>query len=110
MKRPLLLAIMLLPLLVSACAGKHYTKLQGDEVVFYFKDKKAQEVLFASSQDNYKLHAARENKNHLWEIAVPAEQGFAYFYIVDGVITLPDCPLTENDDFGSRNCIYPAEM
>ena len=110
MKRALLLLTMPLLLIVSACAGKHYTKMQGDEVTFYFKDKKAQEVFFASSRDNYKLHAARENKHHLWKIAVPAEQGFAYFYVVDGVITQPDCPYTENDDFGSRNCIYMADM
>jgi hypothetical protein len=84
--------------------------LQGDEVAFYYKDKEAQEVLFASSRDNYKLHAARENKNHLWEIAVPAEKGFAYFYVVDGIITLPACTFTENDDFGSKNCLYIAEM
>ena len=110
MKKSLLIPIILLALIVSGCAKRHYSKMQGDEVVFYYTDKVAQEVLFASSQDNYRLHAARENKDHLWEVSVPAEKSFAYFYIVDGAITLPDCPLTENDDFGYRNCIYLAEM
>jgi hypothetical protein len=82
----------------------------GNEVAFYYKDSKAQEVLFASSQDNYKLLAAREDRNHLWEISVPAEKDFAYFYVVDGIITLPDCTFTENDDFGSKNCLYIAGM
>ena len=110
MKNSLLIPLILLALIVSSCAKRHYSKMQGDEVSFYYKDKEAQVVLFASSRDNYKLHAANENKKHLWEVSVPAQKSFAYFYIVDGVITLPDCPLTENDDFGSRNCIYLAEM
>jgi hypothetical protein len=110
MKNSLLIPLILLAFLVSACAGKHYSRLQGDEVAFYYKDKEAQEVLFASSHDNYKLLAAREGKNHLWEVTVPAGEGFAYFYVVDGVITLPDCPYTENDDFGAKNCLYVADM
>jgi hypothetical protein len=105
-----LLPLMLLALLVSACAGKHYSKLNGDEVAFFYKNPEAQEVFFASSQDNYKLLAARETKKHLWEVSMPAGKEFAYFYVVDGVITLPDCPFTENDDFGSRNCLYKVDM
>jgi hypothetical protein len=105
-----LLPLLLLAFLVSACAAKHYSKLNDDTVTFYYKDHEAQEVLFASSRDNYKLLAARKTKNNLWEVSVPAEKGFAYFYVVDGIITLPACPFTENDDFGSRNCLYIAEM
>lgn len=110
MKNSLLFPLMLLALLVSACAARHYSRLQGDEVAFYYKDTAAQEVLFASSQDNYKFLAAREGRNHVWEVSVPAGREFAYFYVVDGVITLPDCPFTENDDFGAQNCLYIAEM
>ena len=109
MKKTLLLLIFL-TLLVPACAGKHYSRLQGDEVAFYYKDPEALEVFFASSLDNYKLLSAREDSNHLWEVTLPAGEAFAYFYVVDGVITLPDCPYTENDDFGSRNCLYIADM
>jgi hypothetical protein len=67
-------------------------------------------LCIASSQDNYILLAAREDRNHLWEVSVPAEKEFAYFYVVDGVITLPDCTYTENDDFGAKNCLYIAGM
>ena len=105
-----LLPLLLLAFLVAACAEKHYSKLIDDKVTFYYKAPEAQEVLFASSHDNYKLLAARKTKNHLWEVSVPAERGFAYFYVVDGIITLPPCPFTENDDFGSKNCLYIAEM
>ena len=110
MMKNLLFLLILLALVVSACAQKHYSRLQGDEVSFYYKDKAAQEVLFVSSQDNFKLLAAREDRNHLWEVSVPAEKEFAYFYVVDGVITLPDCTYTENDDFGAKNCLYIAGM
>jgi len=107
-----LLPLMLFALFVSGCAEKHYSKLndEGDEVAFYYKDPEAQEVLFASSQNNYKLLVARKTKKHLWEVLIPAEKGFAYYYVVDGVITLPDCPFTENDDFGSKNCLYIVDM
>ena len=105
-----LLPLMLLALLVPSCAGKHYSKLAGEEVAFYYKDSEAKEVLFASSRDNYKFLAARETKSHLWEVSMPADKGFAYFYVGDGVITLPDCPFTENDDFGSKNCLYKVDM
>ena len=105
-----LLPLMLLALLVSSCSGKHYSKLNGNEVAFFYKDSGAQEVFFASSRDNYKLLPARETKKHLWEVSMPAEKEFAYFYVVDGVITLPDCSFTENDDFGSQNCLYKVDM
>ena len=105
-----LIPLILFAFLFSACAEKHYCKLNGNEVAFYYKDPEAQEVLFATSHDNYKFLAARETRKHLWEVSVPAENGFTYFYVVDGVITLPNCPYTENDDFGSKNCIYIADM
>ena len=110
MKKLMLILQILLSLTVSACAKRHYTKMQGDHVVFYYRDNEAREVIFTSSRDNYRLHTARETGKDLWEVEVPVGKSFAYFYIVDGVVTLPDCPLTENDDFGSRNCIYPAEL
>ena len=105
-----LLPLILLALFVSACAQKHYSKLQGDEVAFYYKDTEAKEVLFASSRDNYEFLPAREDKNHRWVVSVPAGKSFSYFYVVDGIITRPDCTYTENDDFGSQNCLYIADM
>lgn len=110
MKRILLIAVILPALLASACAKGHYARMRDNEVVLYYRNKAAREVFFASSLDNYRQHAARENRHHLWETSVPAGRSFTYFYIVDGVVTLPDCSLRENDDFGSRNCIYPAKM
>ena len=97
-------------LILSGCAVTHYYQLQGDQVAFYYKDTQAQEVFFASSLNNYILLAAKEQVNHLWEVTVPGGDSFAYFYLVDGVITLPDCAFTETDDLGSKNCLYIVEM
>lgn len=106
------LSLLLLTFLVSGCAGKHYFKINENdgEVSFFYKNPAAEKVLFASSQDNYKLHAAREIENDLWEVSIPVKQEFKYFFVVNGVITVPDCPYTEDDDFGNKNCVYISEM
>lgn len=109
MKRSLLPLLFLL-LILSGCAVKHYYQVQEDQVAFYYKDTEAREVFFASSRDNYTLFAAREDNNHRWEVTVPGGKSFAYFYVVDGVITQPDCAFNETDDFGSKNCLYIADM
>ena len=108
--KKLLLSNLFLLLILSGCAVKDYHQVQGDEVVFYYQDSEAREVFFASSRDNYTFHAAREDNDHVWEVSVPGGKSFAYFYVVDGVITRPDCAFTENDDFGSKNCLYIAKM
>ena len=105
-----LLPLLFLLLILSGCAVKHYYQVQGDDVVFYYKDAEARQVFFASSRDNYTLLAAREDKHHRWEVTVPGGKSFASFYVVDGVITRPDCAFTETDDFGSQNCLYIAKM
>jgi hypothetical protein len=47
----------------------------------------------------------------LWTVSVPVREEISYFYIVDGAVTLPEkCRYTEQDDFGSRNCLYVLGM
>jgi len=91
---------------ITGCGTKHYFELEGNSVSFYYRDAGAHEVLFASSLDNFTYHAATRIKKDLWKISIPSGEGFSYFYRVDGIITIPDCPFTENDDFGARNCLY----
>jgi hypothetical protein len=62
--------------------------------------------MFASSSDAYAAHAATRVGETTWEITVPGRTEFNYFYIVDGIVYLPECRFHENDDFGSKNCIY----
>ena len=63
-------------------------------------------VSFAFSADNYRVHPTRKNQDGAWEISLPMQSEFKYFYIVDGLVFLPDCPYREMDDFGEQNCIY----
>ena len=97
-------------LFMSSCAPKHYVDIQGDTLLFYFSDSKAEEVLFASSPDNFQYHTAHRSDDSLWVVSVPVRESFRYFYRVDGVIITPDCQQKEYDDFGAKNCLYSSDM
>jgi|GEM_PF-990821 len=66
----------------------------------------AAQVLFASSRDGYQWHDARERGGGQWRVTVPGRGEFRYFFMVDGALHIPACPLREYDDFGMENCIY----
>ena len=93
--------------LLSACSqGMHYYRENNDVVSFYLNEPEAKEVLFASSLDQYQPHPAEKDKNGTWQVGITAHRSFRYFYLVDNRIMVPECPLSEEDDFGSRNCLY----
>lgn len=92
--------------LLAGCAPKHYTAIEGDSLVLYFFNREAKEVLFASSTDDFQLHAAKRSSDHLWKVVLPVSQNFRYFYKVDGKLVIPDCQYKESDDFGSQNCVF----
>lgn len=105
--------ILLFLLLMAACSTKHYSLVRGDKLFFYYQVGRAEEVIFASSIDQYKYHPATSVRDGLWEVAVPPVllgEDFSYFYIVDGLVTLPACPFTVGDDFGAKNCLYLSTM
>lgn len=97
-------------LITSACTQKHYAVATDDSVSLYYFDDKAREIIFASSADNFHHHKAVTVEEGLWRVTVPSGHDFKYFYIVDGVITLPECTYTEFDDFGTKNCVYVHGM
>jgi hypothetical protein len=107
MKKTSVFAACLL-MLCFGCAD-HYYKTQEDGVRIYLSSLEAEQVLFLSSLDGYERHEARKTDSKTWEILVHADSEFKYFYIVDGKLFLPACPLKETDDFGSENCIFPAK-
>ncbi len=90
---------------VSGCVT-HYYKIQQNTVTFYLELQAAQRVYFAHSIDNYRLHMVKKSKSGAWEISVPSDFEFNYFYVVDGAVYLPLCEFKEIDDFGSENCIF----
>ena len=93
-------------LLITACTPKHYVQVHKNTIALYSSYPDAAEVLFASSIDRYRLHPAHRVSDDIWEVVVPREHSFFYFYLVDQQPALPDCKFTVFDDFGARNCLY----
>jgi hypothetical protein len=92
-------------LLFTGCAS-HYYIVNGDTVHIYLKRPDAGAVYLSSSLDGYVLHRAKRVHGKTWEVTLPANGEFTYFYIVDGAVYVPPCMFREYDDFGSGNCIY----
>lgn len=87
----------------------HFYAFEENKVTIYLKKPQAQTVLFACSLDGF---AGQMLKQHdgLWEVSLPTDNSFRYFYMVDGEIFIPSCRLTENNDFGSKNCIFEPKL
>jgi hypothetical protein len=96
-------------LLLAGCTA-HYYKICDDRVIFFLKMPNARIVYFASSLDQFELHPAKKISSGMWEITLPASREFRYFYKVDGFVYLPNCKLSEKDDFGTENCIFVPYM
>ena len=95
--------------ILSGCASNHYSRVQDNHVVFYLKNPDAKEVYFVSSLDHYQYNKAFLEESGIWAHTSPMNTEFSYFYIIDGVITIPDCDVTVQDDFGGRNCVFSPE-
>ena len=98
----------LLAVLLAGC-GTHYHRSDGNEVTLILRKFQAKQVVLACSLDGFKSHAA-ERVSGRWVVRLPADEAFTYFYRVDGIPFLPDCPLKESDDFGSHNCIFDPDL
>ena len=103
------LIILLFLMNITGCSSHHYTQVQDSKVTFYLKNSAAKEVYFVSSVDDYQYNEALLERRGLWSYSSSMRTEFSYFYIIDGVITIPDCKLTVQDDFGGRNCIFSPE-
>ncbi len=100
----------ILVLFTMGCAQQHSIQVNNGFLSFYYSDDKAKEIFFASSADHFHSHPAIKGPGDIWEVTVPLHREFVYFYIVDGEITVPDCPNTVLDDFGNKNCLYVSDV
>lgn len=98
--------VVLLPFFLSACAGSHYCQEENGVVSLYLSRPEANEVLLACSLDRFQPHPAVRDRGGTWKVSISASSGFRYFYLVDGKVLVPECRLSETDDFGGRNCLY----
>ncbi len=103
-----LLPVVGLLLLTTGCAT-HYCKVRGDTLALYLKAPEAKKVTFACSLDDFEPHHARKEGGR-WVVSVPRHEPFRYYYVLDGKPFLPPCELKENDDFGSKNCIFNPHL
>jgi hypothetical protein len=91
------------------CTAAHYHERQSDRVIFYLNAPDAKGVVFANSLNAFSPQAARKTSRSCWTVSVAAKAEFSYFYIVDGVVHVPECKFYEKDDFGAYNCVYVPE-
>jgi len=97
-------------LLTTACTKQHYIQPEENNLALFYSDPFAKQVLFVSSLDNFQQHPASRYNGRIWKVLVAQKNEFEYFYIVDGVITTPECKNTVLDDFGAKNCLYVRPM
>ena len=98
--------IILFIIILSGCTPGHFVEHDMDSLTFSLQRPEANRVQFAASFDHYVLHDAQQNSFGTWQVKVPVNSELKYFYIVDGLIYVPECRFKEKDDFGAENCIY----
>lgn len=87
------------------CTG-HYYRNEADTVRIYLKAPQARQVEMMASFNGFApLHAERTMCGD-WMVAVPNDSSFTYFYRIDGQVSIPDCNIREQDDFGQFNCLF----
>ena len=96
----------LLIFVLSGCASRHFVTREMNSLTFYLQHPNANRVQFAASFDQYNLHDAQQNSSGIWQVIIPVRSELKYFYVVDGLMYIPECRFKENDDFGSENCLY----
>ena len=104
------LAFFFLVLVIAGCSPKHYVQVHDHSIMLYYENHEAEEVLFASSIDQFRFHRASKMADGVWEVIVPREEEFSYFYLVDKILILPDCQSRILDDFGAKNCLFVSDL
>ena len=106
--KPYVFMMMVVLVVLEGCAT-HYYRVENDSIHIYLKESSARDVYFASSVDGFQPHKVEKSHMNTWQIQVPVNDEFRYFYIVNGDVFLPSCKFKEKDDFGFENCIFIPE-
>jgi hypothetical protein len=78
----------------------------GHEIRITLDRPEAKEVIFLSSLNRYEPVLMNKTFWGTWEIILPQDKAFDYFFRVDGSPYTPECRLQQTDDWGGRQCIY----
>jgi hypothetical protein len=79
---------------------------RGHEIRITLDRPKSKEVIFLSSLNRYEPVLMNKTFLGTWEIFLPQDKAFDYFFRVDGSPYIPECRLQQTDDWGGRQCIY----
>ena len=94
---------------LAGCTAHRYT-VRDEMVTFSLWGPRAERVVICSSLDGFRPHPAARTSRGTWEVDLPSHAPFAYFYLVDDAAYVPDCPLSEDDEFGAKNCIFDPQL
>lgn len=89
----------------GGCAA-HFHIIKNSHVEMFLAAPQAQSVVLVISGGPFHHVQALRDDSGLWKVTLNRSNKFKYFYLVDGRTYLPDCHLKENDDFGSKNCVF----
>lgn len=103
------LLFIVLGLVLSGCGTQHYHRTDGNEITLILRVPKAEKVELACSLDGFTPRSAGKRLGR-WEVKVLAGESFKYFYWIDGLAYMPNCRMTEKDDFGFDNCIFDPDL
>jgi len=90
--------------LLWGCAPRHEVRVEAETVTLVLRAPEAADVQFAASINQFAALPAKRDRHGVWVVAGLANAEFQYFYLVDGLVVLPDCRIKVSDDFGSVNC------
>jgi len=92
--------------LLSGCASlpQHEARIEAGTVTLVLRAPHAANVQLISSGNQFAPLPARREQDGAWVVGGLANADFQYFYLVDGLVELPDCRIKVSDDFGSVNC------
>lgn len=104
-----LMGVLGILVMLSGCVSRYSYKVTNDVLHIFLNEPDAEKVYFLSSLDQFERHEAFKNGKGVWEVTLPSNREFKYFFIVDTKVFIPSCDQKESDDFGSENCIYFPE-
>jgi hypothetical protein len=92
--------------IVTGCLPLPAAFHPGHEIRLTVDRPDAKEVIFLSSLNRYEPVLMNKTFWGTWEIILPQDKDFEYFFRVDGSPYTPECRLRQEDDWGGRQCIY----
>lgn len=94
-------------LLTAGCAAVEF-KTEDSVMKGYFRVKDANSVAFYSSADGYTRNMAVKDGKR-WTVTIPRTDEFTFYLETDGEIYVPECEMTQQDDFGGTVCVYQED-